>query len=939
MAHLQKSLLRISELIALFRLSIENDIAMGLFDKNRLAEDILVPIFREIYSYKKLINLNPKGGNFPGIDLGDSAAKVAFQITSDTSSEKIKDTLKKFVAHKHYRHYKHLIVYSITKKQPNHLGRDRDTIIGKKFKFSKDNDIRDYTDLLDTIKQLPLRKIAKIEAILEEQFEESKKIPTKKLVADHTQQQLAKEKNAKKYIPDIFIEVADIKDQARYFSLPTTFFQKTIDEIDRLDFEETNYILEKVSLPKLVFNAPKLLSKDLTLEDHRYKSDVLIASLTQIKDALKPYTSVHSYDFVDEKVPERKKYIYKEMKYRLENTSYFLTRSIDDIIDNIKLISSRVLLITSRAGQGKTNFVCDFADTVLLKRGIPCLFFTGRDFNHVAPEKIGEYFLYSIFGHSLNNLDDAFDKLQELAGDLDSPIVIIIDGINEHKNIKDFSHHLEKFIERALNHKSIKFILTCRSEYFEERFSNLKTSSFSDNIVYVKNLETRMDKKHKEQLLKGYFRFFNIRVGYLSKRARDILENDVLLLRMFCEVYGNVDRDKVSSPVQISDIYREKVFREYLERKLRDAIVHDSNDPQVAIRIGDKYRQALKHIIELMIEQKQYANILISDISAEHDEAITGLLGEDVIIRKDLFNNGDVLSTSTEVLNFTFDEFRDFLIANYLVNNVFAKNKKKFEEFIDSASSEKSVIAEGLRTYLFYSSRHPEGRGVILDFIRKKDWYQEIFIKSIFSVEEELITDEDINEVRKKFCDNERTASWILRMLVWRWRVSLYTKLNINLLFEILDTIDVELYKKLVVPGLSGYGVHGVDGSNSWQINQLTKDVEEDLDDKKFKITADYLNIMELLIYLFPVWGTQSSSTLTPAFNAYWKFAHRFPDKATTLLLKHIFIENLNIRSQVWRMLTGISNLKPPPISLVNDSLPYMSWYLWQAKKEDGLKV
>ena len=41
------------------------------------------------------MNLNTVGENYPGIDLGDEVAQVAFQITSDAGSSKIKETLKK----------------------------------------------------------------------------------------------------------------------------------------------------------------------------------------------------------------------------------------------------------------------------------------------------------------------------------------------------------------------------------------------------------------------------------------------------------------------------------------------------------------------------------------------------------------------------------------------------------------------------------------------------------------------------------------------------------------------------------------------------------------------------------------------------------------------------------------------------------------------------
>jgi len=58
----KKSLDRINELVAWWVLKIKSSIAMGLLDNNLISEDILVDIFREVYGYEKLANLNVAGG-------------------------------------------------------------------------------------------------------------------------------------------------------------------------------------------------------------------------------------------------------------------------------------------------------------------------------------------------------------------------------------------------------------------------------------------------------------------------------------------------------------------------------------------------------------------------------------------------------------------------------------------------------------------------------------------------------------------------------------------------------------------------------------------------------------------------------------------------------------------------------------------------------------
>jgi len=198
--------------------------------------------------YTELENLNACGENYPGIDLGDEVARVAFQITSDARSSKIKDALETFVRCEHYEQYGHLIVYIITEKQRSYAGTGWDEIIGGKFAFSKDDDIRDFSDLLKVIRHLPIEKVQRVEAILEQHFSETQKVPVGELINNHLYRQLAREKNSKKYIPDIFVEVAKVKDQARFFAHPTLFFQKVLDEVARLNFSDVNRILRKLSL-------------------------------------------------------------------------------------------------------------------------------------------------------------------------------------------------------------------------------------------------------------------------------------------------------------------------------------------------------------------------------------------------------------------------------------------------------------------------------------------------------------------------------------------------------------------------------------------------------------------------------------------------------------------------------------------------------------------
>jgi len=560
----------------------------------------------------------------------------------------------------------------------------------------------------------------------EQHLEETQRISVRELVDTQLQNQLAKEKNSKKYIPDIFVEVAEVKDQARYFAHPTLFFQKVLDEVERLNFNDVNRVLQKLSLQPIQFDWQDSLCPTATIDDTYRCVSSLHDALSQINSILYPYSYPwrNSTSIEITEIPSSKRYVFKDMRYLLGGVVSSVMRNIDELLEHLNLMSAPILFMVGRAGQGKTNFVCNFAETVLVKRDIPCVFFTGREFNHVAPERIGEYFVKSIFGDKISGLDNSLDCLSKLAVESNTPVIIIIDGINEHKNIQDFAHHLEKLVEKVLQYKHIRIILTCRTEYFEERFSNFKQSSFAQEIRFVDNLERRMSEMHQDQMVEGYFRFFNLPLSSLSQHAAQILKKDTLLLRMFCEAYGDENAKEEIQLPNIIDIYREKIFREYFKRKIDDITDYDDDASRIRVRHEEKYRQVLDHIIMLMIERGQYANIPITDLPSDFDNALGILLGEDIIVRKDLVNIDDPFDASVEVISFTFDEFRDFLIAKHLINVIFQQDQQKFEEVVDRITTPESSVAEGVATYLFFASRRSSGED-IRKVIGEREWYKD----------------------------------------------------------------------------------------------------------------------------------------------------------------------------------------------------------------------
>ncbi len=125
---------------------------LGLFDSNRVAQDFFCSLFGMIFGYKKLKELDKLNGivNYPAIDLADEDARIAFQITTDNTSEKIKDTIDKFNDNELYKSYDRLVFFIIGKKKAYTTRFDTES----KFEFDKDNDVWDDDDLAKEINKI-----------------------------------------------------------------------------------------------------------------------------------------------------------------------------------------------------------------------------------------------------------------------------------------------------------------------------------------------------------------------------------------------------------------------------------------------------------------------------------------------------------------------------------------------------------------------------------------------------------------------------------------------------------------------------------------------------------------------------------------------------------------------------------------------------------------
>ncbi|MGK8190439.1 SMEK domain-containing protein [Enterobacter ludwigii] len=148
--------------LALARLSthISFNSKQSMFDNNRVMETILPTLLNQLYGYA-LMDLNTIKHNHPAIDLGDAYKRLAVQITSDGSKDKMVTTLDKFKAHGLDKNYDTIWFLIISNAQKCEFTRQG-------FNIS----VKNLADIAQDICQLPKERFEPIFALCKNQFKD-----------------------------------------------------------------------------------------------------------------------------------------------------------------------------------------------------------------------------------------------------------------------------------------------------------------------------------------------------------------------------------------------------------------------------------------------------------------------------------------------------------------------------------------------------------------------------------------------------------------------------------------------------------------------------------------------------------------------------------------------------------------------------------------------
>nr|WP_067061984.1 SMEK domain-containing protein [Mucilaginibacter sp. L294] len=157
---------KINEKIAILRVEIAQSAKRGVLNIHKQCENLMKHLLNKTYGLQ-LINLNVSVANFPGLDLGDERARIAYQITSDKTSGKVDDMLEKVVRYRHYTKFPAVRLFILGGKQGSYA---INTVTAPHFTFDEKTGIEDFDDLLRDIQDLPLAKLLDVYQLLEDEL-------------------------------------------------------------------------------------------------------------------------------------------------------------------------------------------------------------------------------------------------------------------------------------------------------------------------------------------------------------------------------------------------------------------------------------------------------------------------------------------------------------------------------------------------------------------------------------------------------------------------------------------------------------------------------------------------------------------------------------------------------------------------------------------------
>lgn len=447
----------------------------------------------------------------------------------------------------------------------------------------------------------------------------------------------------KKFIEDIYVEIGETNEKARYFIKGKTWKNRIKNSLNNLMSKNNKKLASKIHKIKGFSLEKKLKNYETFLE--------------KVK-ANKGKGAEHQNEL-----------------WFLDHNSYYYREEIKDLREKQQIINSRILFILGKAGSGKTNLATYLAKVIGEKEKYFCIYINAKD---IRDGNIEEYFKKMFYTNIIINKDKEkyiFFYLKIL-NMFRRKFYIIIEALNENPD-SNFIYNLTDFINKYSKYKNMRFIVTSRTEFFDVKYKNIVDEQLVEKHETIEMDSLRMNETIKNKMIEKYKNYYNY-FGKYNERVKSIIEENPILMRIFFETYKDTNEE-------VNDLNKYTLFWNYIKNV--QGKTADFDVKEVLYKIGTK-----------MLELNKYDYINTDDIDVDKIY-LEKLINENVLLSNSIVKNENTLGEEiNEVLMFTFDELRDFIISKVIVDS---KNDDEIVEFIKKVIENQEVIAEGTYRNLY----------------------------------------------------------------------------------------------------------------------------------------------------------------------------------------------------------------------------------------------
>ncbi|MFC1792952.1 hypothetical protein ACFL3Q_05135 [Planctomycetota bacterium] len=359
-----------------------------------------------------------------------------------------------------------------------------------------------------------------------------------------------------------------------------------------------------------------------------------------------------------------------------------IASSVESCARDIQRSIRNCVLIVDRAGGGKTNLMCHLG--ALLARHGPTLLLFGKENYNQPDHLIG---VVKDFAASLMEAETfelgAMEALDDLLKSSGMFLNVLIDGINESRDIPGTDVAIMSFLDWSRKHR-VRICITCRDIYFDF----FEHESWDEFVYELRQNELyQFALSEYAEAIPLYFKHFKIECSLLDAAHKAC--QHPLLLRFFCEAYGNPDGDFINLGT-VRDIRLKELFDEYVDKKtgqIRHFLHHRDRRKvnRFILSMADyMFSERRTSILTPQIEEATGE----SDIDSERSIYVK-LLDEDIIIEEEPTEQVDC-----RLVRFVYEEFMEYILAKsflsrfrrlkrYAIGDYFKAEKDKAADWVN----------------------------------------------------------------------------------------------------------------------------------------------------------------------------------------------------------------------------------------------------------------